>query len=397
MRYSYKAKKGLETVSGTIEADSQELAIAKLEETGYLPIRVELVVSKNIIKKQGYARISSKDLNGFTRQLASLVKSRVQLIKALEIINRETQNIKLKEVIFGLIAEVKDGKGFSESLRKYPKYFSRIYVNMIASGEKSGLLENILLRLVDLADKEEEMRSKLRSALAYPILMSIMGAATVFVMITFVMPKLTKLFSDMGQDLPFSTRILIAMSNFMRDYWYWILLAIALVIFALKKFSAGEKNKEAIEKIKLRIPLFGRYIRIRAVARFCRTLSLLISNGIPIRDAIGATIPTVGNMILERDLALVSADLSNGLSMANSLSKVRLFPGFVVSLIGVGEEAGRLDEALMEVAVSYEKQLDEELKVMSSMIEPLIILTVGLIVGFIVISMLLPIFQINLR
>jgi len=343
------------------------------------------------------SRISSCDINTFTRQLASLTKSRVQLVKALEILSRETQNAKLKKISADLRDEVQDGKQFSEALAKYPKYFSRVYINMIASGEKGGVLENILLRLVDFADKEEEIRSKVRAALAYPLLMLVMGALTVFVMLTFVMPKLIKLFSGMKQTLPLATRLLISISNFARDYWYWGILLIGLLIFVFKKLHLLKEKIIPLEKIKLRLPLLGRYILMREIARFCRTLGLLISNGIPIRDAIEACVPTLGNRALEQDLKILSKDVTSGMPVAKSLSKISFFPGFVVSLIGVGEEAGRLDEALLEVAASYERQLDEQIKVMSSLIEPLLILTIGLVVGFIVVSMLLPIFQISLR
>lgn len=396
--YVYRAKKDTETVEGAVEAENREKAISKLEGLGYLPIKVEEVAKARDLKLLKPSRkVSLRDINSFTRQMASLLKSKVQLVKALDIIHRETRNTKLRDVIADLRDEVKQGKPFSSALNKYPRYFSRVYVNMIASGEKGGLLDSILLRLVEFADKEEEMESRVRAALAYPILMAIVGSATVFVMITFVMPKLSKIFASMGQVLPLSTRILIAVSNFSRHYWVWAVLLLVLVIFAVKKLGLLEKNRMLIEKAQLRIPMVRDHIIIREIGRFCRTLSLLISNGIPIRDAIDAAVPTLGNKTLERDLGAISGDLASGLSMSKSLSRVPFFPGFVISLIGVGEEAGRLDEALLEVAVSYEKQLDEQMKIMSSLVEPILILAVGLAVGFIVVSMLLPIFQISLR
>ena len=396
-RFIYKAKDGIKTLTGEIEAETESSAITKVEKMGYLPIKVEPKTNHRPPATIHYKRVSSKDINTFTRQLASLIKSKVQLVKALEILSRESQNVKLKEIIADLRDEVKEGKQFSEALAKYPKYFSRVYINMIASGEKGGVLENILLRLVDFADKEEEMKAKIRAALAYPLLMLVMGIITVFVMITFVMPKLIKLFSDMGQSLPLPTRVLIQVSDFARGYWYWVVLFIILLISTFKKLHLIEKRKIPLERIKLRLPLLGRYILMRETARFCRTLGLLINNGIPIRNAIEATVPTLGNRALEQDLRIVSKDLASGISVAKSLAKIPFLPGFVISLIGVGEEAGRLDEALLEVAASYEKQLDEQMKVMSSLIEPLLILTIGLVVGFIVVSMLLPIFQISLR
>jgi len=395
MKYSYKAKRGIKTIEGAIDADSQTQAISKLEAQGLLPVLVELQRAAHDARRIMQKRISSRDINTFTRQLASLIKSKVQLVKALEILSRETQNLRLKEIVSDLRDEIKDGKELSRALGKYPKYFSRVYVNMIASGEKGGLLENILLRLAEFADKEEEIKSKIRACLAYPLLMLAMGIITVFVMITFVMPKLISLFSGMNQTLPLATRILISISNFAGSYWYWGILLGALLIFVFKRFHL--KKIIPLEKIKLRLPLLGKYILIREIARFSRTLSMLINNGIPIRDAIDATLPTLASRALEEDLKIVSKDLASGLTVAKSLSKIACFPGFVISLIGVGEEAGRLDEALLEVATTYERQLDERTKVMSSLIEPVLILSIGLVVGFIVVAMLLPIFQMSLR
>jgi len=395
-KYSYKAKKGIETIEGIVEAISQTQAISELEAKGLLPVRVELQHRAQSTQRIAQKRISSRDINTFTRQLASLIKSKVQLVRALEILSRETQNLRLKKIVSDLRDEVKDGSQLSQSLGKYPKYFSRVYVNMIASGEKGGLLENILLRLAEFADKEEEIKSKIRAALAYPLLMLIMGIMTVFVMITFVMPKIISLFSGMNATLPLATRILISISNFARSYWYWGVLLIGLFIFLFKRLHFAKKRIIPLEKIKLHLPLLGKYILMREIARFCRTLSILINNGIPIRDAIDVTLSTLASRALEEELKVVSKDLASGLTVAKSLSKISFFPGFVISLIGVGEEAGRLDEALLEVATSYERQLDEQMKVMSSLIEPLMILAIGLVVGFIVISMLLPIFQISL-
>ncbi len=395
--YTYKAKKDVETVEGLIEAENREQAISKLENMGYLPVTVEQAHAARGMKISRPKKISSRDINTFTRQLASLLKSKVQLVKGLDIIHRETDNPALKNIVGELRDEVKEGKSFSSALGKYPRYFSKIYVNMIASGERGGLLESILLRLVDFADREEEIRSKVRAALAYPLLMMTVGLATVFVMITFVMPRLVKLFKGMGQTLPVSTRVLIAVSDLFRHYWVWAALLAVIAVFAVKKLGLAARHIAVLEKMKLRIPLLKDFIIMREIARFCRTLSLLIGNGIPIRDAIDAVVPTLGNRVFERDLGAVSGDLASGLSMAKSLSKVPFFPGFVISIIGVGEEAGRLDEALLEVAISYEKQMDEQIKIISSLIEPLLILSIGLIVGFIVVSMLLPIFQISLR
>jgi len=390
-------------VEGTLQADTRTQAITQLEHMGYLPVRVEEERGALSVKetlggaRRFFQRISSKDLNAFTRQLASLVQSKVQLVRALDILYRETPHIKLKEIILNLRDEVREGRQLSNALAKYPRYFSRVYINMTASGEKSGTLESTLLRLAEFTEREEEMKSKVRAALAYPIVILTMGVLTVFVVLAFVMPRVIGLFSEFGQALPLPTRILIAVSEWSGRYWMLVILIAAGIIVMIQRSRILERKRLSLDKTMLRLPWLGNYIRIKEIARFSRTLGLLMTHGIPIREAIEVTVPTLENRALEEELKIISGDLASGSSVAASMSKISFLPGYVASLIGVGEEAGRLDKALLEVAHTYERELEEQHKVMSSLLEPLLILAVGLVVGFIVVSMLLPIFQMSLR
>jgi len=398
MKFDYVAKKGRETVSGILEAPNKEQGIAQLESRGYLPVRIEEIRPRFLTVKNFFAsKISREDINGFIRELAMLVKSRLQLVRALETLYRGTVHPGLRDLIGSLAAKVSQGKPLSVALAGYPEYFSRVSVNMIASGERGGKLDQVLLRLVEYAAREDDLRTKIRSALAYPLLMAVMGVLTVIVMVTFVMPKLTKLFADMQQSLPLPTKILIGLSSFCNAYWYWIVLIVVALIVLAKKYQVIERHKAAIEKIVFDLPLTGTYLKMKGVSQFCYTLSLMLANGIPIRDAISATIPTIGSRIIEGELKALNTGLADGASVADCVSKSSFFPEHVISLIKVGEESGRLDEVLLEIATSYDKKVDASLKTFSSLLEPLIILAVGLVVGFIVISMILPVFEFNVR
>ncbi|MFH0985949.1 MAG: type II secretion system F family protein [Candidatus Omnitrophota bacterium] len=398
MKFDYVAKKGRKTVTGVIEAPDKEMGIAQLESLGYLPVQIEEVGPRVMTVKSFFPRkISQEDINGFMRELAMLVKSRLQLVKALESLSRGTLHPGLRDLIGSLAAEVSQGKPLSVALADHPKYFSRVSVSMIAAGERGGTLDKVLLRLVEYAAREDDIRNKIRSAMAYPLLMAAMGILTVVVMITFVMPKLTKLFSDMQQSLPMPTKILMGLSAFFNANWYWMALVLGVLIILAKKNRVIERNKASIEKIIFDLPLAGNYMRMRGGAQFCYTLSLMLTNGIPIRDAISATIPTIGSRIIEEELKALSSGLADGASVADCVSKSSFFPEHVISLIKVGEESGRLDEVLLEIATSYDKKVDVSLKTFSALLEPLIILAVGLVVGFIVISMILPVFEFNVR
>lgn len=398
MKFEYVAKKGRKTVTGTIEAPDKEQGIAQLEMLGYLPVQIEEVRPRSMTGTGFFrAQISQEDINGFMRELAMLVKSRLPLVRALETLQHGTVHPGLRELIGHLVAEVSQGKPLSAVLVEYPKYFSRVSVSMIAAGERGGTLDKVLLRLVEYAAREDDIRTRIRSAMAYPLLMAGMGLLTVIVMFTFVMPKLTKLFADMQQSLPLPTRVLMGLSSFFHSNGYWMVLVLAVLIVLAKKYRVIERNKAALEKIIFDLPLTGNYLRMKGGAQFCYTLSLMLTNGIPIRDAISATIPTIGSRIIEEELKVLNTGLADGASMAEGVSKSSFFPEHVISLIKVGEESGRLDEVLLEIAASYDRKVDASLKTFSALLEPLIILAVGLVVGFIVISMILPVFEFNVR
>jgi len=396
--YIYKAKKGpQDIVEGKIEAQSEEEAVDKISQSGYFPLHIEL-------EKQPYAKsrplpgkrlgkIRAKEVTIFTRQLAILIRSGVPILTSLNIIFEQSNNPSLRMVLDTVHNAVKEGSTFSASLTQYPRVFSPLYVAMVQAGEGSGALPEVLLRIADHRAKEEEMLSHFRMALAYPILMAIVGIGTIVFMLTFVIPRLMRIFVSLGQALPLPTRILISISDYLRQWWLWVgLLVVIIVVRQELKTNIG---RVSFSIFKLRLPIFGKFILKTDLARFCRTLELLIKNGIPILKAIDIAVPVVTNDVVKSQLKLSYKALEQGGSFGQSIKDSKLFPAFMSNLLIVGEESGKLTDALGEVASSYELDTDEAIKIMSSLLEPLMILVMGLIVGFIVVAMLLPIFEIN--
>lgn len=403
-RYAYKAKKGPgKIVEGVIEAETRDKAIAQLIEKGFVPIQVKEEVkgrSKQKIKKHSSFKFSrtvrSADISVFTQQLTSLVKSKVSLLEAIGILLRQTENKYMRNVLSDVYGELKDGRSLSDALGKYPEYFSPLYINMVRAGEFGGVLENSLARLDKFREEEEEMRSTVAAALAYPIFIVVVGILTIIILITFAVPRLTVLFEESGQALPFVTRTLISVGTTMRDYWYLPVLILTGMFFILKRRGISDKEKVTLDRIKLKIPVFGEMIRKASLARFSRSFGVLLGASIPVLQAIRIAILTLENVIFRRALEKVEKSVIDGASLAKSIESSRYFPPFMVNMVAVGEKGGNLENALLEVAHSYEREVRKMIKIVTSLLEPAIILVMGLIVGVIVFGMLLPIFEINL-
>lgn len=391
------AKKGpKEIIEQFIEADTQDEAVARLIQEGYFPIRVKQVseLKETALTAGGlFSRVKIRDINIFTRQMASLIKSGVPLLRAINIIVDQTENPSFKTILIDIGRQVKEGQQFSAAMSRYPRIFPLLYTAMVKAGEDSGTLEQVLIRLTDHRERTEEIKSKIRTALAYPILALCVGLGTIAVLVFVVIPQLKKVFDNIGQTLPLPTRILLGLSDFVITYWYLILGAIVLVLIISKGVTIMEKK--ALDTFKLQLPFLGRFIKKSEMNNFSRTLSLLLTNGIPILRALEITIPTLANEVIKQELKRVSEGLKSGDALAHGLKETPYFFPYMVNMIAVGEESGRLDETLAEVASTYERELTESIKIFLSLLEPCIILIMGVLVGFIVMSMLLPIFQID--
>ncbi len=397
MIYKYRAKKGpAELVEGTVEAQSEPEAIEKVSQLGFFPLAVEVQkqggqAAHSSVRLRG--RVRSQEITIFTRQLASLLKSGVPILQSLNIIGEQSENAVLKQVIRSVHNSIKEGDFFSSSLAKFPQFFSPLYVAMVNAGEGGGSLPEALLRIAEYRAQEEELLSKFRAALAYPVLMVFVGIGTIIFMLTFVIPRLTGILVGMGQDLPLPTQILISVSKTLSTWWLWAVLA--LVVLTARRQMRLASSRLPVSRLKLKIPAVGPFIQKAELARFCRTLEILIRNGIPILRALQISIPVVGNEAIKSQLAASYKELEQGGSFGRSIRNSVLFPAFMSNLIIVGEESGRLVEALGEVAVIYERDTDQAMKTLVSLLEPVMILGMGLVVGFIVVAMLLPIFEIN--
>jgi len=401
--YKYRAKKGPgDIVEGAIEAPSESEAVDKLSHMGYLPMRIEEEGAKpgqnqgrEHVLKGALGRVRSREITVFSRQLASLLRAGVPILSAINIIAEQTENANLKKVLYDIHDAVKEGGNLSSGLMQYPRIFSPLYIAMVRTGENSGALPEALLRISDYRTKEDEIYSRLRMALAYPALMGAVGVATIIFMLVFVMPRLMGIFVNMGQDLPLPTRLLISISGGLRKWWWAIIVVLAIAASLVKAQDRSKAGRIYFSVLKLSIPIFGKLTLKAELSRFSRTLALLVESGISILKAIEISIPVLENEVIKNQLAQSYKDLEQGGSFGRSLKNSKLFPLFMTNLIIVGEESGKLGEALAEVANSYEKDTDEAMKIMASLLEPLMILGMGLMVGFIVVAMLLPIFEIN--
>ncbi len=400
--FKYRAKKGSGGIEeGTIEARTEKEAIEKLGGIGYLPIKIEEdgKPSRQALKKS-YGKVSgkvkSRHITIFSRELASLLKSGVPILSAIDIISEQSEDTKLQSVLRNVHGALKDGDSFSSALAKYPNIFSHLFVALIRAGENSGALSDALLRISDYRTKQEDIISRLRMASIYPVLMAFVGAATVIFMLTFVMPRLMQIFIRIGQDLPLPTQILISISTILRERWQIVLLVLFSFILVIRGHLRTKTGKLSISLVKLHIPVFGNFVLKTELSRFSRTLELLIRNGIPILKAIDVAIPVLGNEVIKNQLKQSYKELEQGGSFGRSLKRSSIFTAFMSNLIIVDEESGKLDESLSEIATSYERDVDEAVKILSNLLEPVMILVMGLVVGFIVMAMLLPIFEINL-
>jgi len=403
--YIYQAKKGpQQTIEGRVEAQSEKEAIEKISLLGLVPIHLKednalpVLASEPqlILGEKSGIRLGAREITIFSRQLASLLKSGVPILRALVIIRDQAVNRNMKTVLQSIYKEVEAGSPFSSVLSQYPRVFPALYIALIRAGENSGALPEVLFKVSDYRAKQEEVVSRFKMAMVYPVLMAVVGIGTVVFMLTFVMPRLTKLYKDMGQSLPIPTKILISTSNALQHGWFWALLIIFAVIFIFRRYSLTKTGKVTVSVIQLNLPVFGNLVLKSELARFARTLELLLRSGISILRAINVTIPVLDNEIIKTQLFSSYKELEQGGSFGRSLKNSKVIPSFMTNLLIVGEESGKLDDALTEVAASYERDTDEAIRVMSSLLEPLMILLMGLVVGFIVVAMLLPIFEMNM-
>lgn len=373
--------------------------ISRLQAMGYFPVSVENESEKKrrttAVAKRLARRVRINDLATFNRQLADLLSSGIPLVRALGIIQNQTANESLVEIIGQIAQDVAGGDSLAGAMAKHPKVFSKLYVAMVRSGEAGGMLDVVLSRLADFAETEAEVRAKIKAALAYPVVMVFAGIGAVTILMTVVMPKILKIYSELNQTLPWPTQALIAISDFLRTYWFVILAGVGGAAIALWRILKTPEGKRAFDRLLVQIPLLGPMIVKREIANFARTFGSLLHNGVSILPALEIVHEVLTNTVVADEVAKIPEHVTQGEGVAGPLKKSKVFPPVVVNMIAIGEETGRLDDVLLKVARSYELEVERAVKTLTSLIEPLIILGMGVVVGFIVIAMLLPIFSID--
>jgi type II secretion system protein F len=397
-RYTYIAKSSPgKTTQGRMEAASEQDVVDKLTTMGYFPVSINPEDSYLYKRKSfSFRKISNRDIVLLSRDLTSLLESGVNILNSLTIVSTSTPNKYLKSVLSDIMDKIKDGKSLSESIGTHPELFSDLYISLIRSGEVGGNLEITFKRLAEYLEKEDELKSSVRASLTYPAFVFSVGTLTVIVLLGFVIPRLVTMFEDMGQALPLPTRMLIYSSGLLRSFWWLILAIVFLTVFMFKRTTQKPQGEIQLDKFKLKIAVWGEIILKTETSRLMRTLSLLLSSGIPIVYALETSTRTLDNQILKMELQKFKERIREGESFSKCLTDSKLFPVFVTNIVTVGEESGTLEQSLLRIADDYEREVDRSLKVLTRLLEPVIILVMGLVVGFIVLSMLLPIFQINL-
>lgn len=404
-KYAYKAKEGPDKiVDGFIESENMDKAVLKITQLGLTPIDVAQATEEELenrpkFKKTflfSFKRISLSDIVIFTRQMSDLIDASVPLLRALQITSKQTQNQQLKSLIDQMYYFVQDGGSFSGALAQHKTTFSSLYVNMVKTGEVGGKLEVVLTRLADYLEKEQDTRNKVRSSLAYPAFIMAVGVLTIFVLLSFVIPRLSVMFDDLDQALPLPTIVLVNLSGFFAQYWWAILGLLTAAGLYLKQLLNTDKGRLWFDNFKLKVPYLGNFIKIVEVGRLSRTLATLIESGVVITTALQSVWMTIDNVVLREEIKNVSEDVASGASLQKALQKCFFFPEVASNMISVGEETGRLDRGLYKIASTFERQSDQIVKTMISLLGPVVLVIIVSIVGFVVIAMLLPIFRMNL-
>ena len=398
-------------VDGTMEAEDRRAALRTLSGRGMFPSKLEVcessspeVESRPVVatKQQSTARapaaqgkIRRRDITSFTRELGSLLIASIPIPQALDGLGEEEENPAMKEMVLGLADAVKHGSSLSSSMAERPRVFSNLYVSMVRVGEEAGALPKVMADLADLLEHEDEVRSEVVSAVAYPVFVLGFGIFTVVILLTVVLPKLFGMLHEMLHELPLPTLILLGFSLFLHKNWLWLLIGTVVVVVGGRWYLRTPGGAELKDRIKLKLPIIGPVVRAAALSRFARTLGTLAKSGVSLLTALKIVENTIGNLVLAKAIAQVAEETRGGDSLAAPLRKLGIFPRTAIQMIAVGEETGRLDEMLLKVAQIEERHMRARTKTLISLLAPALIMIVGALVGFMVIALLLPIFKMS--
>ncbi len=390
--------KGGKKVSGEMDARNTQAVFNNLKRQNIIPNAKKIKEKgKGLdmeIKIPGMGpKVQPKDVVIFTRQFATMVDAGIPLVQALDILSKNSENKAFETVLGGVKEEVEQGGTLASSMEKFPKVFDSLYTNMVTAGESGGILDIILERLAQQMEKSMKLKREVKTAMIYPCVVIAAAVIVTSVLLLFVIPTFAELFSDFGASLPLPTQIVINLSNFVTAYWYFIFGGMGAGLFMFYRFLNTDRGREVMDPIFLKLPVFGNILKKVAVARFTRTLGTMISSGVPILDALNICAKTAGNKVVEVDVQRCRVAISEGKSIVEPLNESVVFPPMVISMIGVGESTGALDAMLQKIADFYEDEVDNAVGAMKQLIEPIMILFLGIVIGGLVISMYLPIFK----
>jgi type IV pilus assembly protein PilC len=392
--YEYTARNA---ATGQIQKGQLDVA-SQAEVSQYLRKNRLMLVSVREAPKQikisfGGQRIKTRDIVIFTRQFATMINAGLPLVQSLTILAQQTENKALADITKAVVYDVESGNTLADAFSKHPRAFPDLYVNMVAAGEAGGILDTILLRLATFLEKNDALVRKVKGAMVYPGVIMTVAAIAISILLIFVIPVFQNMFASVNMELPLPTRIVIGLSNVMIHYWWAMLAAVGGIIYAIKRYYNTLQGRKTIDAMLLRAPVLGDLLRKSAVSRFTRTLGTLISSGVSILEGLEITAKTAGNMVVHDAVMASRQSIAGGETIAGPLEKSRVFPPMVISMISVGEQTGGLDEMLSKIADFYDEEVDVAVSALLSLMEPVMIVVLGVIVGGMVVSMYLPIFD----
>jgi type IV pilus assembly protein PilC len=396
--FQYKVKdKGGKLVEGSLEAENAQLVASKLRSMGYVPIEIQQQGGVNVhkeLKIPGLDRIKLKDVAVFSRQFATMINSGLSLLRSLYILAEQTESKPLAEIVNQVRIDVERGSSLSQALAKHPKAFNRLYVSMVRAGEIGGALDSVLLRLADTIEKQVELRRKVKSAMTYPTVVAALVLVIVTAMLLFVIPMFESIYKELGGSLPAPTQLLINISKICRKFWYVIFIAEIGAAFFFRRWINSEEGRKQWDAAKLKFPVFGKLVRKTALARFSRTLAALVRSGVPILESLDIVAETAGNHVVAEAVRDTQAAVKRGDPLSKRLEVHPVFPPMVVQMMAVGEETGALDEMLDKIADFYDQEVEATVDALTSLIEPILIVVMGVCVGGMIISLYLPMFNV---
>lgn len=378
--------------SGELTAGSQADIVAALRQKKIIPTSIKIKEEKRGLALFG-SRVSRNALSVFTRQFSTMLNAGLPLLSCLEILGKQTDSAALRRVLIEVRGDVEGGLSLADALRRQPKVFDNLYVNMVESGETGGALDVILMRLATYLEKTAALVRKIRGAMIYPAIITLVAIGAIAVMLLFVIPIFATMFEGVGAELPPMTRLIIALSDFLKIWAIPMVIIIIALFTVVRRWHKTESGARSLDPLFLRVPVFGDLQKKTAIARFARTLSTLLSSGVPIIDALEITARSAGNWVIEDAILKARTSIKGGENIADPLSKTAIFPPMVTQMIAIGEASGGLDEMLSKVADFYDAEVDQAVENLTNALEPIIMVLLGGIVGFLVISMYLPIFQ----